>query len=131
MRDGIGLALVVLGLGVVAAPQARAQFQVPAAAKPTPAQLFTQQCGTCHSLNAADPPRQGPVLAGVLGRRAGSMAGFHYSAGFAKADFTWDPAHLDAWLTNPQAVIPGAVMPYRQSNPAVRQTIIQYLKGSP
>ncbi len=48
--------------------------------------------------------------------------------GFAKADFVWDDARLDAWLTNPQAVIPGAVMAYRQAKPETRAMIIAYLK---
>ena len=56
------------------------------------------------------------------------MAEFHYSAGFARADWSWDEAHLDPWLTNPQAVIPGAIMPYRQSKAEVRAAIIGYLK---
>ena len=47
----------------------------------------------------------------------------------AKADFAWDEARLDAWLTNPQAVLPGVVMPYRQAKADTRAAIIAYLKG--
>jgi cytochrome c len=115
-------------VAVLMAGPAFAQFELPPDAKPDPAALFRGQCATCHSLDAADPPRQGPTLAGVIGRHAGSVAGFHYSAGFAKADFTWDAAHLDAYLTNPQSVVPGAVMPYRQAKPEIRQAIIGYLQ---
>jgi cytochrome c len=115
-------------LSAAASAPALAQFQVPAASKPDPAALFRNQCATCHTLNAADPPRQGPTLAGVFGRHAGSIATFHYSPGFAAADFAWDDAHLDAWLTNPQSVIKTAIMPYRQANPATRAAIIGYLK---
>jgi cytochrome c len=39
------------------------------------------------------------------------------------------PRRLDAWLTNPQAVIPGAIMTYRQANAEARAAIITYLKG--
>ncbi|MCP4620537.1 MAG: cytochrome C, partial [Bradyrhizobium sp.] len=59
---------------------------------------------------------------------AGKADGFRYSAGFAQADFTWDDARLDAWLTNPQAVIPGSVMAYRQPKAEARAAIIAYLK---
>ena len=59
---------------------------------------------------------------------AGKLDGFRYSAGFAQADFAWDEARLDAWLTNPQAVIPTAVMAYRQPKPETRAAIIGYLK---
>ena len=45
-----------------------------------------------------------------------------------KADFAWDDARLDAWLTNPQEMIPGAVMAYRQSRPETRAAVIAYLK---
>ena len=33
-----------------------------------------------------------------------------------------------AWLTNPQAMLPGAVMLYRQTNPKTRTAIIAWLK---
>ena len=106
----------------------RAQTPLPAAPKPTGADLFNQQCATCHSLNPADPPRQGPLLAGVYGRKPGSIAGFHYSPGYANADFAWDEFHLDSYLTDPQAVIPGAIMLYKQKNADVRKAIIAFLK---
>lgn len=120
--------LLGIALGVVAGAQARAQFDVPVS-KPSPEALFRNQCATCHSLNANDKPRQGPTLAGVVGRKAGSAPGFTYSSGFANANFSWDAAHLDAYLTSPQSVIPGAVMPYRQANAATRQAIISYLEA--
>ena len=107
---------------------AAAQMPLPAAKPPDGPTLFKQQCATCHTNNLTDPVRQGPSLFGVIGRRAGSVDGFHYSAGFAKADFVWDDAKLDAWITNPQAMIPGAVMAYQQAKPETRVAIIAYLK---
>jgi cytochrome c len=92
------------------------------------AALFRQQCSACHTLNAADPPRQGPTLAGVYGRKAGTVPQFKYSSGFASTDVVWDDAQLDKYLTNPQAVIPGSIMPYKQAKAPVRQSIIAYLK---
>ena len=91
--------------------------------------LFKQQCSTCHTTDPSEPIRQGPPLDKVVGRQAGKVSGFHYSPGFAKADFVWDEARLDAWLSNPQDVIPGAVMAYRQAKPETRAAIIAYLKG--
>ncbi len=114
-------------LGGVASP-ALAQMTMPEAAAPDGAKLFKNQCATCHTVHASDPKRQGPTLDGVWGRKAGSAADFHYSPGFAKADWTWDETHLDAWLSNPQALITGAIMPYRQPKPEVRAAIIGYLK---
>ena len=54
--------------------------------------------------------------------------GFHYSPGYAKVDFIWDEAHLDTYLTDPQAVIPDTMMLYKQKNAAVRKAIISFLK---
>lgn len=121
------LACVVAAAVMPPAP-ARAQLDMPAATAPDGATLFKRQCATCHSLAAGEAPRQGPTLAGVWGRKAGSVEGFHYSAGFANADFAWDEPHLDAYLAEPQAVVPGAVMPYRQGKAAVRAAIIGYLR---
>lgn len=123
------VAVATTCLAIAFATAALAQFAVPAAKPLTGEQQFARQCGTCHTVHAADGERQGPTLEGVYGRKAGSVKGYEYSPGFAKADWTWDESHLDAWLTNPQAVIPGAVMPYRQAKPEVRAAVIGYLKG--
>jgi cytochrome c len=122
----------VLGLGccgaMLIACAAMAQMPLPSPKPVDGATLFKQQCGTCHTTTLSEPIRQGPPLNGVIGRRAGSFEKFHYSPAFAKADFSWNDAKLDAWLTNPQDVIPGAVMAYRQAKPEVRTAIITYLK---
>jgi cytochrome c len=121
-----------IGLGfcgaVFVVKTAATQMPLPVAKPPDGAMLFRQQCATCHTTNLSDPVRQGPPLFKVVGRSAGKVDGFRYSAGFATADFVWDDAKLDAWLTNPQEVIPGAMMAYRQSKPETRATIIAYLK---
>jgi cytochrome c len=121
-----------IGLGFSAAllvtQVAGAQMPLPAPTPPDGATLFKQQCATCHTTNSSEPARQGPSLFGIVGRPAGKVDGFHYSAGFTKADFVWDDARLDAWLANPQAIIPGAIMAYRQPKTETRAAIIAYLK---
>jgi cytochrome c len=102
---------------------------LPAAKPPDGAALFRQQCATCHATSLSEAPRQGPPLARIVGRHAGGLEGFHYSPALAQADFTWDESRLDAWLTDPQAVVPGVMMPYRQANAETRAVIISYLKG--
>lgn len=133
MRMGELLAMrtVVLGLCtamVLMVRMADAQMPLPAAKAPDAATLFKQQCAVCHTLSLSEPMRQGPPLVKIVGRPAGKAEGFKYSEALAKADFAWDEARLDAWLTNPQAVIPGAVMVYRQAKPETRAAIIAYLK---
>jgi cytochrome c len=129
---GLG-SVLFLGLGfcsaIATADSAAAQISLPAAKPPDGAMLFKQQCASCHATSLSEPPRQGPPLAGILGRQAGKLEGFHYSPGLAQAGFAWDEGRLDAWLTNPQAVVPDAIMPYRQANAATRAVIITYLKG--
>jgi cytochrome c len=116
-------------LCIVAASPAPAQFALPSTTTPPSAEtLFRNQCGTCHTVSAKEPTRQGPPLGGVFGRKAGSVPDFKYSAGFANVDFEWDSQRLDAWLTKPQAVIPGAVMSYSQAIPDTRHRIIDWLK---
>jgi cytochrome c len=116
-------------LCAVIGSSAHAQLSPPLAASPPNGEtVFRNQCGTCHTLSAREPFRQGPPLAGVFGRKAGTVQGFKYSAGFADADFEWDTERLDAWLTRSQGVIPGSVMSYRQGNPAVRSAVINWLK---
>jgi cytochrome c len=91
---------------------------------------FKKSCGTCHVAEADAGPRQGPNLFGVVGRTAGSVEGFNYSPGFvaAKSGIVWDEQTLDRWLTDPQSLIPGAVMPYKQADPDKRKLVIEYLK---
>ncbi|SPP92293.1 c-type cytochrome [Bradyrhizobium vignae] len=123
--------VVVLGLCtamVLLVRVADAQMPLPATRPPDGATLFKQQCAVCHTLSLSEPMRQGPPLVKVLGRPAGKVEGFHYSDGLAEADFTWDETRLDAWLANPQAVIPGVVMVYRQAKPETRAAIIAFLK---
>jgi cytochrome c len=107
---------------------AGAQMPLPAARPPDGTTLFKQQCATCHTINPADAVRQGPSLSGIVGRPAGKADGFRYSAGFTDANFVWDDTRLDAYLANPQAIVPGSIMAYRQPKAETRAAIIAYLK---
>jgi cytochrome c len=122
-----------MGLGFCSAistvDAASAQISLPAKKSPDGAALFKQQCATCHTTNLSDVAGQEPPLVQIIGRQAGKVEGFHYSPGLAQAGFTWDEGSLDAWLRNPQAVIPGAIMTYRQEKAETRAAIISYLKG--
>jgi cytochrome c len=126
------LAALAIGLGFGSAAGAveiaQAQIALSAGKPLDGAALFKQQCGTCHTTSLSDPPRQGPTLSNIVGREAGTTQGFRYSAGFANAKFKWDDRKLDEWLVNPQAMIPGAIMPYKQAKPEIRMAIVSYLK---
>lgn len=93
---------------------------------------FKKSCGTCHTVDPAAAPRQGPNLFQVVDRPAGSVVGFKYSPAFVagKDGIVWDAATLDRWITDPQSVIPGAIMPYKQADEAKRRLIIEFLKSA-
>lgn len=87
--------------------------------------LFAETCSACHAL---DRSKLGPPLGGVIGRPAGSVAGYPYSHALAQAGIRWDAANLDRWLAGPQQFIPGSQMPFSLADAVRRQDIIAYLK---
>jgi cytochrome c len=89
--------------------------------------VFEKRCTGCH---AVDVDREGPRLAGVYGRKAGSIAGFTYSAGLKNSSMTWTDATLEKWLTDPDLVVPDNNMSFSVSKAEERRDLIAYLKQS-
>ncbi len=90
--------------------------------------VFKVQCGICHS---PLPGKNivGPCLFGVIGRKSGTVEGFHYSAANKAADITWTPDVLDKYLESPKSVVPGTTMPYPGlKDDAKRADVIAYLE---
>ena len=87
--------------------------------------VFEKRCTGCHAL---DHEKEGPRLAGVVGRKAGAVATFTYSDAVKKSAVVWTEAALDKWLTDPETVIPDNDMSFRLSNPVERAAIIAFLK---
>jgi cytochrome c len=87
--------------------------------------VFEKRCTGCHAL---DVDREGPRLAGVFGRKAGSVGGFTYSAGLKKSGLTWDEATLEKWLSDPDRIVPDNNMSFSVPKAAERQNLIAYLK---
>lgn len=85
-------------------------------------------CSACHSVQAGQN-MVGPSLAGVVGRRSGSVAGFSYSPGLRGANVTWNDATLDRFLADPNSVAAGSTMPAPGLNPAQRRAVIAYLNS--
>jgi cytochrome c len=91
--------------------------------------VFRRQCFICHTVDKGGPNKQGPNLFGVVGRKTGSVEGFHYSEANKKADITWTPETLDPYLANPRKVIPGTIMPFAGLPKAEdRKNLIAYLQ---
>lgn len=72
--------------------------------------LFTQLCGSCHKAGPHARNAFGPQLNGVIGRAAGSAAGYRYSPAMQQAGFSWDEPRLKAYLAEPAKVVPGTKM---------------------
>jgi cytochrome c len=90
--------------------------------------IFKAQCGICHAVVAGEN-RIGPTLFGVVGRPAGSVPGFNYTADHKKLGITWDAANLDKYLASPRAMVPDTSMVYAGlKNDAERADLVAYLE---
>lgn len=76
------------------------------------AKLFEARCQTCHQIDPAKGSGFGPNLAGVVGRKAGTLPRFNYSPAMARSGFVWDKTRLDTFLTAPQRALPGSRMTF-------------------
>lgn len=93
------------------------------------ATMFARACAACHSLQ---PNRNmtGPSLAGVWGRKAGTLQSFdRYSPGLKSASVTWDAGSLDQWIKNPSRFIPHNRMTFPGiADSQARHELVEYLK---
>ena len=91
------------------------------------AALFKQRCSVCHYVVEDGAPHPGPLLKGVVGRKAGSTAFKGYSPALKASGKTWTAAGLDEFLVNPAKVVPGTFMVINIPNDAERHDVIAYL----
>jgi cytochrome c len=87
--------------------------------------VFEKRCTGCHALEGN---REGPKLAGVFGRKAGSVVGFEYSAGLKNSGITWNEATLERWLSDPDMVVPDTKMDFHVPKAQERADLIAYFK---
>ena len=86
------------------------------------------RCAACHAL-AYD--RVGPRHCGLLGRRAGSVEGFEYSAAMKKSGIVWSAKALDRFIADPLGVVPGTTMTYAGIKDAQeRADLVAYLASA-
>jgi cytochrome c len=114
--------LPALGLALSALTHAPAHAQDAAAGK-----AVFAQCQACHSVDGTNGA--GPSLKGVAGRKAGTFSGFRYSRAMTGAGVNWDPKALDAFIAEPQKVVPGTVMPFGgMPDASQRASLVAYLQ---
>lgn len=99
---GGGLALLAFAAPVLAAsPSPKGD--------PVHGQQIFGRCAACHTLGQSGG-RIGPVLNGVVGRKAGSVPGYAYSPAMKASGLTWNVATLARFLQAPAKVVPGTKM---------------------
>jgi glucose/arabinose dehydrogenase/cytochrome c2 len=116
LRRAIAFAMVATILRAIPA-QAAGDAQAGAA-------LFKSRCAVCHATGSGGA--QGPGLAGVMSRKAGSTA-FGYSKALRESGLTWDAATLDRYLAAPGKLVPGTRMVIAVPSAADRRKLIAYL----
>jgi cytochrome c len=68
------------------------------------------KCRACHQIGEGAKNAVGPVLNGIVGRKAGTYADYTYTDANKNSGITWDEATLKEYLKNPRAKIPGTKM---------------------
>ena len=121
MNKSIGMVLVVGALVTTMSFAAISNLT----GDPSRGKTLYQACQACHSIDEND---LGPKHRGVVGRPAGSIGDYAYSAALKSSGLTWDEATLDRWLTNPSALVPGTKMFYQVADAQNRADIIAFLK---
>jgi cytochrome c len=97
------IAVTLLTLAVTGVSQAQAQD---AAA----GEKVFAVCKACHQIGETAKNGVGPELNGVIGRKAGSVAGYNYSAANKNSGLTWDEATFREYIKDPKAKVPGTKM---------------------
>ena len=78
-------------------------------------QRVFNQCRACHTADQGGRNGVGPNLFGIVGRKAGSIEGFRYSANLrslAEGGLVWSEDRLRAYVQNPKAVVPQGSMSF-------------------
>src|SRR5262249_49412486 len=99
-----------------------------AAGDPVKGKQIFVKCQACHSIEKG-VNKVGPSLNGIVGTKAGDVAGYNFTDAMKNSGLTWDEATLDKYLTSPRKMVPGTRMvfpglPKEQD----RQDVIAYLK---
>jgi cytochrome c len=107
-------------------------FMSPSLAEPGDAARGQQDfraCAACHSLEP-DSNMTGPSLAGLWGRKAGTLPSFdRYSDALKSSGILWNDQTLDQWLTDPERMVPDNAMPFEGiKNTGARADLLAFLK---
>ena len=92
-----------------------------------------RQCKRCHQVGGGAEHRIGPHLNDVFGRAAGSLEDFRYSSAMKAAGsggLVWSDATLDAFLSDPRALVPRSRMSFAgMAGADDRAELLAWLRG--
>ena len=95
------------------------------------AEVF-KKCRACHDVGPDAKNKVGPLLNGIIGRKAGTIEGFEYSVANKTAGangLVWTEEVLFAYLENPLSYMQGTKMPFAGlKDTQDRKDVIAYLK---
>jgi cytochrome c len=87
-----------------------------------------QRCAICHRVDQSGGNGLGPNLFGIVGRKAGMVASFNYSAAMKNSGIAWSADKLDAYIEHPAAIVPGNRMAFAGiSDAGQRADVVAYL----
>ena len=87
-----------------------------------------KKCAACHSIAKGGSNKIGPILWGVLGRKAGAISDYKYSKAMAAHGKTWSIVEMNGFLIKPKNWIKGTKMSFAGlKNPKERAAIILYM----
>ncbi len=87
------------------------------------------QCRACHQVGETARNSAGPMLNGLFGRKAGTVAGYNYSDANKNSGITWDETNFAAYIKDPKGFMPGNKMAYAGLKDEKRiADLIAYLK---
>jgi cytochrome c len=88
-----------------------------------------QVCRACHQIGPNAKNAVGPVLNGIVGRKAGTYAGYSYSPANRDSGITWTPQELEEYLESPQKVVPKTKMIFPGlKDEKKRKDVVAYLE---
>jgi cytochrome c2 len=89
-------------------------------------EIYQAQCSACHS-NQPGVNGIGPSLAGVSGRKAGSLPGFHFTPALQGSGLTWSAENFIQFLADPSKLVPGTAMMVMVPDATGRANLFAYL----
>jgi alcohol dehydrogenase (cytochrome c) len=89
-------------------------------------EIYQAQCSACHS-NQPGVNGIGPSLAGVAGRKAGSLPGFHFTPALQGYGLTWNADNFIQFLADPSKLVPGTAMTVMVPDATGRANLFAYL----